>query len=172
MNQGANQVPIEAKTFDAAAFRHLIGHFPSGVTVIAVAEDDNQFGATASAFCSLSLEPPMVLVCLHSAIETARAIARVRRFAISILGEQQTDMALRFAAKTPRKFDGVSNIDTIGGHPIIADSVAQLHCEVEEITSGGTHSVFLSRVLSARLSSEAPLAYFRGGFGRFVSHSP
>ncbi len=169
MQQAADRSPVEIPALDAAAFRHLIGHFPSGVTVIAVQDKDNQFGATASAFCSLSLEPPMVLVCLHSAIETARAIERVRRFSISILGEGQSEVALRFAAKRPDKFDDVSNIETLGGHPVITDAVAQLHCEVEEVAAGGTHSVFISRVLAARLNSNAPLTYFRGGFGRFVS---
>ena len=89
----------ERRRLDSNEFRDIIGRFASGVTVITVEHEDQRYGTTASAVCSLSLEPPMLLVCLNKSSSTGQAIAAARHFAVNILGEGQADAAMRFAGK-------------------------------------------------------------------------
>jgi 4-nitrophenol 2-monooxygenase / 4-nitrocatechol 4-monooxygenase, reductase component len=147
-------------------FRNVMGQFASGVTVVTTVDDDNRFATTASAVSSLSLEPPMLLTCLNSSSATGRAIASRGRFAVNILGEDHSDLAVRFATRNIDKFQGVETVDGLDGLPLLADAIATLECQVSETTRGGTHYVFLAEVRRARGSVGAPLAYFRGQFGR------
>jgi flavin reductase (DIM6/NTAB) family NADH-FMN oxidoreductase RutF len=147
-------------------FRDVIGHFASGVTVITALCEDTPYGTTASAVSSLSLEPPMVLVCMSRQSETGRAVGDSGRFAMNILGEDQADAAVRFASKGSNKFDGVPVTRGEWGEPLLEQALATLECRVVEEVTGGTHSVFLAEVHRASARAGAPLAYFRGQFGR------
>ena len=84
---------------DPQVFRDVIGRFTSGVTVITTAVDGVRFGTTASAFSSLSMEPPMVLICLNKTSETQAAVLKAGAFVVNILSEGQQDLAFRFARK-------------------------------------------------------------------------
>lgn len=145
-------------------FRDVIGHFASGVSVITALQDGRAFGTTASAVTSLSLEPPMVLICMNRTSETGRAISATGRFAINILSEDQHDAARRFAGKGDDKFAGVATTPGAWGEPLIDDALATLECRVVEDTTGGTHWVFLAEVDHASSRPGTPLAYFRGQF--------
>jgi 4-nitrophenol 2-monooxygenase / 4-nitrocatechol 4-monooxygenase, reductase component len=147
-------------------FRDVIGHFASGVTVITAHHDGRPHGTTASAVTSLSLEPPMLLICMNKSSETGRAIAESGRFAVNILSEDQPDAAMRFATKAPDKFEGIALRSGIGGAPLLEDALATCECRVVEEVTGGTHTVFLAEVDSASARPGAPLAYYRGHFGR------
>ena len=147
-------------------FREVMGQFASGVSVITTTQDGVRLGTTASAVTSLSLEPPMLVICMNMASTTCQAIATVGRFAVNILGEDQSDVAVRFAGKGPDRFSGVTVIDGGFGVPLLADALATLECRVVETVPGGTHHVFLAEVARASGRSGAPLAYFRGEFGR------
>jgi flavin reductase (DIM6/NTAB) family NADH-FMN oxidoreductase RutF/DNA-binding GntR family transcriptional regulator len=149
-----------------AEFRDVIGHFASGVTVITAMHDGAPFGTTASAVSSLSLEPPMLLVCLNKQSSTGQAISAAGRFAVNILAEDQPDAAMRFARKGSEKFKGLDVTAGEWGEPLLADALATLECVVAEEVTGGTHAVFLSEVHRASARAGAPLAYFRGQFGR------
>jgi flavin reductase (DIM6/NTAB) family NADH-FMN oxidoreductase RutF/DNA-binding GntR family transcriptional regulator len=153
---------------DSQTFRDVIGHFASGVTVITTCHEQRDYGTTASAVTSLSLEPPMLLACLNRSSETGHAVEAFGRFAVNILSEDQGALAARFAAKGDDKFQGVARTRASDGLPLLTDSLARLECDVVEQASGGTHLIFVARVTSASASRGAPLAYFRGGFGRFV----
>lgn len=154
---------------DTDEFRHIVGHFASGVTVITTALGDQWFGTTASAFSSLSLEPPSVLVCLNHSSATNPAIAEAGRFAVNILADNQTHLARRFATRGPRKFDGVAAAtDPATGIPLIEGALATLVCEVMDAPVGGTHTVYFGRVVQAHAGVGSPLTYFRGQFGRFA----
>src|SRR5258707_14921841 len=100
----------ELRRLTPEEFRDVIGHFASGVTVITAMHDGERRGTTASAVSSLSLEPPMVLICLNKASATARAVAAARRFAVNILGEDQAEEAMRFAKRADAgdKFAGIA----------------------------------------------------------------
>jgi flavin reductase (DIM6/NTAB) family NADH-FMN oxidoreductase RutF/DNA-binding GntR family transcriptional regulator len=148
-------------------FRNIIGHFASGVTVITAMHDGEPCGATASAVSSLSLEPPMVLICLNKTSSTCVAVGGSHRFAVNILGEDQADEAMRFASrKTPDKFAGLAITPGEWGEPLLGDALAILECRVVEEVTGGTHVVFLAEVERASARAGTPLAYFRGQFGR------
>lgn len=147
-------------------FRNVIGHFASGVTVITTTVDGTPFGTTASAVTSLSLEPPMVLIAMNQSSETGRAIATQGTFAINILGEGHGEIAVRFARKGGEKFAGVELAEGTYAGPLLADALAHVECRVTEQVVAGTHVVFIAQALVASARPGAPLAYFRGQFGR------
>jgi len=152
--------------FDPARFRHVIGHFTSGVAVVTTRRDGCDHGMTASAVSSLSLEPPMLTVCLHRRAPTQEAIYRTGAFGVSILREGQDVLAQRFATPRPDKFDGVGVTHGPLGQPLLEEALATIECEVAESVIGGTHRVFLARVRHAAVAPGTPLAYYRGRFGR------
>jgi len=148
-------------------FREVIGHFASGVAVITTVADGVPFGTTASAVTSLSLQPPMVVVCMNRDSQTGAAAARSGYFAINVLGEDQHHFARHFAGKGDDKFAGIERLTGPHGLPLLADAVAHIECRTTQQVPGGTHVVFLAEIESAAAHGGAPLAYYRGRFGRF-----
>lgn len=157
---------------DPTVFRHVIGHFASGVTVVTAAEGGRRYGMTASAVTSLSLEPPMLLVCLNHRTHTQAVVSRTNRFAVNILGEEHGMVAERFALPTDDtrdgdKFAGLTVATGRLGAPLLANALARLECRVTQAVTGGSHRVFLAEVVHAEAGDGAPLTYYRGRFGRF-----
>ncbi|MEU8796377.1 flavin reductase [Spirillospora sp. NPDC048819] len=157
----------EAEPLDQALYRHVIGHFMSGVAVITTRDGGVDHGMTASAVSSLSLDPPMLLICAHTKAPTHTAVHRSGAFAVNVLDEDQGHLAAQFAGPRADKFSGVACRRGVRDVPVLADALAALECEVIEDVVGGTHRVFLARVVGARAREGVPLAYFRGRFGRF-----
>jgi flavin reductase (DIM6/NTAB) family NADH-FMN oxidoreductase RutF len=155
---------VEPRSLSADEFRNVISHFASGVTVVTTTGGGRPYGTTASAVSSLSLEPPMLLVCLNKQSETGRALAACRHFAVNILGAGQADLAERFARKGGDKFDGVPTTPGKWGEPLIEEAIAALECNVTETMTAATHYVFFAEVVSATARGGAPLAYFKGQF--------
>jgi DNA-binding GntR family transcriptional regulator/flavin reductase (DIM6/NTAB) family NADH-FMN oxidoreductase RutF len=149
------------------SFRHVIGHFASGVTVITARDGGVDFGATASAVSSLSLQPPMLLVCLNTRSTTQQAVHSSRAFGVNILDEDQGVLAERFASPRGEKFAGLPVDRGDGDVPLLADSLASCECRVAVDVVAGTHRVFLADVTRAVAREGTPLTYFRGEFGRF-----
>ena len=158
--------PTAAETCDREVFRDAIGHFASGVTVITTAHGDTRFGMTASAVSSLSLDPPMVVVCLNRSAPTCAAVTAAGVFGVNILSENDGELAERFARPRDDKFAGVDVVAGAGGVPLLRDALARLECRIVEDVEGGTHSVLLAEVRRAEAAQGSPLAYFRGRFGR------
>jgi 4-nitrophenol 2-monooxygenase / 4-nitrocatechol 4-monooxygenase, reductase component len=152
---------------DQAVFRDVIGRFASGVTIVTTRTGEQDYGTTASAVSSLSMEPPMLLICLNKTSETGRAIVQAGWFAVNILSESQTALAYAFAKKSPDKFQGAQIVRGSSGVPLIPGSLAQMECLVRETATGGTHTVFMGEVQHAGATEGAPLTYYRGQFGRF-----
>jgi flavin reductase (DIM6/NTAB) family NADH-FMN oxidoreductase RutF len=157
-----------SRRLTADEFRDVIGHFASGVTVITTSVDGQAYGTTASAVASLSLEPPSLLICMNLESATGQAVARAGRFAVNILGEDHGELALRFARKGGDKFAGVALTGGEHGQPLLAEALASLVCRVTERVAAGTHVVFIGEVEEATARPGAPLAYFRGRFGRLA----
>jgi flavin reductase (DIM6/NTAB) family NADH-FMN oxidoreductase RutF len=157
---------MQHRSLTSDEFREVISHFASGVTVITALDEGRAYGTTASAVTSLSLEPPMLLICMSKQSETGRAVAHSKRFGVNILGANQADLAERFARKGGDKFAGVAVTAGSWGEPLFDEALATLECRVTEETTGGTHYVFLAEVESGAARGGAPLAYFRGEFGR------
>ena len=159
---------MTAPVADQQVFRDVIGRFTSGVTVITTTVDGTRYGTTASAFSSLSMEPPMVLVCLNKTSDTQAAVLEAGAFAVNILAEGQQDLAYRFARKGD-KWDGLEHDTGHRGVPVLHGTLAHLECEVGETVTGGTHTVFLAHVVVASGHDGTPLTYYRGRFGRLES---
>jgi flavin reductase (DIM6/NTAB) family NADH-FMN oxidoreductase RutF/DNA-binding GntR family transcriptional regulator len=155
------------QAFDAAVFRQVIGNFMSGVVVLTTVDGGRRYGMTVSAVSSLSLDPPMLLTCLHGRSPTQEAVRSSGRFAVNILGEDQGQLAERFAGSHEDKFAGVDVGTGRTGVPLLSGALATVECRVVEVVSGGTHRVFLAAVEHAEAREGSPLAYFRGRFGRF-----
>jgi flavin reductase (DIM6/NTAB) family NADH-FMN oxidoreductase RutF/DNA-binding GntR family transcriptional regulator len=148
-------------------FRDVVGRFASGVTIVSTRVGERDFGTTASAFSSLSLDPPMILVCLNQTSDTGSAIRRSRFFAVSVLRDDQQELARRFAVKSETKFEGLDIERGTTGAPLFSGALAHVQCRVIRATQGGTHTVFLAEALEATGCEGRPLTYFRGQFGRF-----
>jgi flavin reductase (DIM6/NTAB) family NADH-FMN oxidoreductase RutF/DNA-binding GntR family transcriptional regulator len=160
--------PGTGPAFDGTVFRRVISNFMSGVVVITTEHDGLRHGMTVSAVSSLSLEPPMLLVCLNSASTTQEAVRRSSQFAVNILAEHQGHIAERFARPgSEDKFGGLETRPGRTGVPVLPDVLATVECRVAEVVTGGTHRVFLAEAVHAEAGEGSPLAYFRGKFGKF-----
>lgn len=167
-----SESPLPAPAaFDPIVFRDVVGRLASGVAVITTRHNDVDFGMTASAVTSLSLEPPMMLVCVNRAAATREAVSGSGVFGINILHEGQADLALHFATPSADKFADVEHGRGELGCPRLSGTLAWLECEVADDVAGGTHSVFFGHVRYAEARDGRPLAYFRGKFGGLNSRS-
>lgn len=155
------------RVVDRAVFRDVVGYFMTGVTVITTRDAVERYGVTASAVASLSLDPPMILVCLNRSLPTCGAVRTSGTFAVNILAEDQGELAKQFATRQIDKFQHTRVEEAGVGVPLIADALAHLECRVVESVDAATHTVFMAKVETARARSGSPLAYFRGAFGRF-----
>lgn len=154
---------------DASRFRDAMSRLASGVSVVtSVDAEGTPCGLTATAVCSVSLEPPMVLVCLDTSSSTHDAIAATRRFAINFLARDQAALARRFSTSAADKFEGVDWRAGATGCPVIPGTLAACECDLDRSVAAGDHTIFLGRVARIRTGDQeqaGPLVYFRGGYG-------
>lgn len=157
---------------DPVDFRNALSRFASGVTVVTTIDaTGRRTGFTASAFSSLSLDPPLVLVCLDKRAHSHPAFASCEEFAVSILTADQTDIALRFARSDIDKFQDVAVVaGEITGMPLIAGAMVHLECRVYGRPDGGDHTIIIGEVLRAITAATPtePLLHFNRQFGRFT----
>ena len=157
-----------ARAVSASAFKDVIGRFASGVAVITSRLGGQDYGLTASAVTSLSADPPMLLICVNRSSTTHGAIHASGQFAVNVLSDQQAELARHFARSAGSKFDGVGYTVGHSGVPLIIGALAVLECRVDKIVTGGTHTVFLGKVVHLHSAEGLPLAYYRGVFGSFA----
>jgi flavin reductase (DIM6/NTAB) family NADH-FMN oxidoreductase RutF len=150
---------------DKDVFRDVIGHFATGVSVITARVEETDYGVTVSAVCSVSLEPPMLLVCLNRSSRTQGAVSRAGSFVMNVLGREQSEIARRFASARDDKFEGIGVFHGTLGHPFLVEALAHVECGVVEQATGGTHTIFIAEVVHAERFEGEPLLYFRGQFG-------
>ncbi len=162
---------MAGSAFDQEVFRDVIGHFPSGVTIVTARDGVSDYGVTVSAVASLSMEPPMLLACLNQISRTKAVIERTGSFAVNVLTEQQEELAARFATNADDKFDGLDLRYGTLGAPLLPDALAHVECRVVDTAVGGTHTVFLAEVERAERFEGAPLAHFRGRYVRLAPGS-
>ena len=144
------------------SFKLAMSHFASGVTVVTTEHDGKPFGMTVASFASLSLHPPLVLVCIEKAVKTHDAIAASGKFGVSILKSDQSDVSGRFASKSDDKFSGVTVVK--GDVPLIDGALTTLECNVAHQLPGGDHTIFVGEVVAVTTSEGAPLVYYRSGY--------
>jgi flavin reductase (DIM6/NTAB) family NADH-FMN oxidoreductase RutF len=148
-------------------FKQVMGSFAAGVTVVtSVDGEGNPSGMTATAFSSVSMDPPLCLVCIDKRAGSHAVIAESRRFAVNFLRADQEELSNRFASRRDDKFDGIGQRSgEQGGCPLLADALATMECSLVEIFAGGDHDIFVGRLESCSVDSEAkPLLYWRGAY--------
>ncbi len=145
-------------------FKEAMSRFASGVTVVTTREGDTVHGFTASAFCSVSLEPPLVLVCVARTIRSHDMMARSGIFAVNILNANQRHLGERFAGLVPDVQDRFADLayeTATTGSPILPDVLAWLDCRVWASYDGGDHTIFVGEVVDAGVNEmRPPLLYF------------
>jgi flavin reductase (DIM6/NTAB) family NADH-FMN oxidoreductase RutF len=155
-----------------AELRAAIGHFATGVSVVTSATHDGRpIGSTANALSSVSLDPPLVLVCLREESETLGALLDHGRFAINVLAGDQLPLAERFASRSRQNtWEGVGHRTSAHGVPLLDGTVATLECALHDIVDGGDHRIVIGRVLEVEHPEAhvSPLVFYRGAF----SHLP
>lgn len=157
-------------SFDEAEFRRVLGHLPTGVTVVTARTDSGEpRGLTANAVTSVSLDPPLILVCVETTSDTHDSIERAAAFAVSILPHTAESLARRFATyEADEKFDGVAHHREATGAPVLDAACCWLDCRVWATYPGGDHTIFVGEVVAADAEDEPPLVYYRGGYGRLA----
>jgi flavin reductase (DIM6/NTAB) family NADH-FMN oxidoreductase RutF len=154
--------------------RRTIGRFATGVAVVTTLDGDEPHGMTVNSLTSVSLEPPLLLVCLTTGARTTEAVVRHGRFAVNILGARQQEIALRFARRGEDHFDGLSL--EYGDHdvPVVPGALAHLECTVERHFEAGDHVVVFGSVTRVCDRPGAPLAFLGGRFGDLAErgHEP
>ncbi|PYN78117.1 MAG: flavin reductase [Candidatus Rokuibacteriota bacterium] len=155
-------------------FRRILGHFATGVTVITVRDPDGRpTGLTASAFTSVSLDPPLILVCVDHKSQSYPSMIVSKTFAVNILSLEQEAISRRFATtKIENKFEGVSFTLSPLGLPLIDSALAHLECATVNIHPEGDHSIFVGRVEQVQSSAGLPLVYYRGRYDRLSGPTP
>jgi flavin reductase (DIM6/NTAB) family NADH-FMN oxidoreductase RutF len=154
---------------DAERFRQVLGAWASGVTIVTSRHGDHVHGMTVSAFCSVSLDPPLVLVCADKASNTHELIARAGVFSVSVLAQGQGELSNRFASKRYEdvRFEGLECEPGATGCPRIPGAFAWLDCSVSQAVDAGDHWIYVGQVEDASLADAEPLLYFRGAYRSF-----
>ncbi|WP_405947462.1 flavin reductase family protein [Streptomyces prunicolor] len=146
-------------------FRAAMARFPSGVVVVTTCgADGTPRGFTASSFCSVSLEPPMVLVCLANSADSAQSFGHCDRFAVSVLAPDHRPLALRFATKGTDKFASGGLCTSPGGLPTVDRALSELDCTPHARHPAGDHTVLIGRVTGVRLGEGSPMVYYDRAF--------
>lgn len=158
---------------EQAEFRQALRHFASGVTVITTRHLGQLHGTTASSFCSLSLKPPLILVCLDLKANIHDLIVASEQFGVNILPEQAEALSRHFARSTPDKFSGVAYRLGESGVPLLENALATLECRLVARYPGGDHSIFIGEVLTSSTQAQGqPLLYFRSAYSRIYTQAP
>jgi flavin reductase (DIM6/NTAB) family NADH-FMN oxidoreductase RutF len=141
--------------------------FPTGVTVVAGHESEGEpYGLTVNSFTSVSLQPPLVLVCIARTASSHDRLIGASTFAVSVLSAGQLELARRFAREPSEgRFNGVAWRPSAMGDPILSEAAAWLACEVERVLPGGDHSILVGRVSASGASRRPVLMFHRGRMG-------
>ena len=147
-------------------FRAALSRFPSGVTVVTTKDATGKFhGITVSAFCSVSLDPPLILVCIEKTTGSHTAFEQSRSFVVNFLRSSQSDLSERFAAQLSDKFEGLDFRHGIDGVPILEGCIANLECLLSNSYDGGDHTIFVGEVENVEIGDGEPLIYFHSNYG-------
>ncbi len=151
---------------DAKTFRAALGRFATGITVItAQTRDRAPVGVTVNAFASVSMEPPLISICLKHGTRDLPAYSEGSHFVANILAADQMDASNLFAGHAEDRFDKVPWTAGLGGVPVLDGCLATLECARREVYPGGDHLIILGRVDRVRTADGAdPLLYFHGGY--------
>lgn len=142
-------------------FCRACAKFPTGVTILTVLDaEGSPHGMTASSFTSVSLEPPLVLVCVDHGASVLAHLRRAQHIGINILSEEQQDLSAHFARRGHDRFDGVEWQAGRGGVPLLPGALAWFECSIHRMVDAGDHTILITEVLDAEYRAGRPLVYF------------
>lgn len=146
-------------------FRSTLSRFACGVTIVTTRDAAGElFGITVSAFSSVSLDPPLVLICVDRSAASHDPLIESGIFTVNLLNAEQSAISQRFASPIAAKFSGIDF--TLGefGLPLLSGCIANLECRVRNTADGGDHTIFIAEVQTAAIADGDPLLYFRGDY--------
>jgi flavin reductase (DIM6/NTAB) family NADH-FMN oxidoreductase RutF len=150
---------------DPRELRNVMGHFATGVTVITTKDAAGKpYGLTANAFSSLSLDPPLVLICVDKKVDCYACFEQSNAFVVNFLTEGQEQLSRRFATKGIEKFDGVPYHNGQLGVPLLDGALGYIECAITSVYDGGDHTIYVGEVQSASATGDRPLLFFKGKY--------
>ncbi len=145
--------------------RRVMGHFATGVTIITTFNSaGDRHGLTANAFTSVSLEPPLLLICVDKKAESYPCFEQSKVFTVNVLKDDQEALSRKFAVSGGEKFQGVAYHPGANGAPILDGAIAFLECKVTASYDGGDHTIYVGEIEEAQTREGKPLLFFRGGY--------
>ncbi len=159
------------ESVEAERYRDAMRRVPAAVTIVTSLFDREANGLTATAVCSVSADPPQVLVCVNREATAQSLIARSRRFVVNFLSEEHEERARRFSqAKlaAQERFAGISWVVMATGSPAMADAIVALDCRVNSDLICGTHAIYVANVVDVHVGNAAPLLYRAGEYCRLM----
>src|SRR3954447_11447160 len=151
---------------DGARFRETMGRFATGVCIVTAFSEHGPAGLTTNAVTSLSLEPPLLLVCFDNASRTLPIVREAGRFALNVLRHDQRDLAETFASKDlmpAEKFEAVTHT-VEDGVPVLDGALAWLACDLQAMHPGGDHTIGIGAATSCEAADGEPLLFYGGGY--------
>ncbi len=146
-------------------FRSALSRFASGVTVVTTKDAQGKFyGLTVSAFCAVSLDPPLILACVERKAGSHHAFDESGVFAVNILSSDQSEISEHFASVFDDKFKDIEFETGLFGIPVLPEALVTLECRLKYPADGGDHSIFIGEVENVIIRNGAPLVYFRGDY--------
>ena len=163
--------------FDAQQFRNVLGHFPTGVTIVSGLHEGEPVGFTIGSFTSVSLDPPLVGFLPMKDSDTWAAMSAGGSFCVNVLSRQQADLCWKFAKRDneAERYTDVGWHPAPTGSPVIDRAVAWIDCTVEEVYEMGDHLFVLGRVVALEADADHdgegpfPLLFFKGTLGGFAA---
>lgn len=154
---------------DSAKFRQVLGHFPTGVTVVTTAAEGGPAGMAIGSFTSVSLDPPLVAFLPARTSGSWPLIRAAGVFCVNVLAEDQEHLSRVFASKGDNKFAGVGWRPGPTGSPVLDGVLAWIDCRIDAVHEAGDHDIVVGRVVELSVAREAgPLVFYRGGYGKFA----
>ncbi len=161
--------PGRAAPVSSEEFRRACGRFPTGVTIATVLDANSQpHGLTVSSFTSVSLEPPLISICLGHAVSLIDTFRAASFFGINVLGEEQQSLSELFARKGQDRFQGIAWTPGENGAPLIDGVLAAIECQVEQRIPVGDHDILIGRMVATRVRDGAPLLHFSGAYRKLL----
>lgn len=158
---------------DLQQLRRVMGHFATGVTVITTMDKSGApFGLTANAFTSLSLNPPLVLICIDKEVQCYSCFEESGVFAVNVLSEDQEKLSRRFATKGIEKFTDVKWHKGHHGIALLDGAIGYIECKVVHSYEGGDHTIYVGGILNATASGGRPLIFFKGKYHCLLRQEP
>lgn len=156
---------MSGSEIDPSQFRQLLGRFATGVTILTVATPEGgPLGMTANSLASVSLQPPLISVCVDREAELHGVILQAREFVVNVLASPQEALARRFSDKHEDRFDGVGYHLSPEGLILLDGALAHVVCQRHAVHPAGDHTIVLGRVVGGATGDGRPLLYYRGGY--------